>query len=69
MVDDTTPNPESENEEVDAQCIPPEVVAASTPVIIMALTAIFKTVISFITWRWLEKLFPEKKETDERPTE
>lgn len=57
-------------EDVEAQVIP-EVAIAATPFILLILTSIFRSAISFFTWRWLEKVFPKKKEeqNDERTTD
>lgn len=44
-----------------------EVAVVASPILVAVLTAMFRSVISFFTWRWLEALFPKKKEekTDE----
>tara|TARA_Y100000296_G_C4946428_1_gene144064 strand:- start:134 stop:358 length:225 start_codon:yes stop_codon:yes gene_type:complete len=55
---------ETEKSEVEAQVVT-EVVTVATPLIIIALTAIFRTVISFFTWKWLEWLFPKKEPKNE----
>jgi hypothetical protein len=53
-------------EEAEAQVIPEIVAVATAPFAMVVLTAIFRSVISFFTWRWLKCLFPKKKEkTDE----
>jgi hypothetical protein len=57
---------ETQKDDIDAQMLP-EVAVAATPILMIVLTAIFRSVISFFTWKWLEYLFPKKKEekTDE----
>jgi hypothetical protein len=54
--------------DVNAQMAPEvvEVAVVASPILVAVLTAMFRSVISFFTWRWLEYLFPKKKEkTDE----
>lgn len=56
MIDD-----KNAEEKVESQMIPPEVVMATTPFVMFLLTSFFRGVISFVTFRWLQKLFPQKK--------
>ena len=50
-----------EKKDVDAQMAPEiiEVAVVASPLLMVVLTAMFRSVISFFTWRWLEYLFPK----------
>ena len=57
-------------EVADAQMVPEvtEVAVAAAPFIVILLTAVFRSVISFFTWRWLGCLFAKKKEKTDEPS-
>lgn len=50
---------ELKKKKVEVQVLP-EVAMVATPLLILILTSIFRSAISFFTWRWLEQFFPKK---------